>query len=96
MTCIHGAEHVVSLFLGDVFHLPQLKMLVSFYNRLRNFFGSVRHSPAAMFRKQSKAHNGGAAIGFIKISKTRMGGVLYRTPTSNSLEGCPCCRISFS
>ena len=22
MTCIHGAEHVVSLFLGDVFHLP--------------------------------------------------------------------------
>ena len=74
MTCIHGAEHVVSLFLGDVFHLPQLKMLVSFYNRLRNFFGSVRHSPAAMFRKQSKAHNGGAAIGFIKIAETRMGG----------------------
>ena len=76
MTCIHGAEHVVSLFLGDVFALPQLKMLVSFYNRLRNIFGSTRHSPADMFRKQSQSHNGGVPLGFIKIAETRMGGVL--------------------
>ena len=83
-------------FLGDVFHLPQLKMLVSFYNRLCNFFGSVQHSPAAMFRKHSKAHNGGVAIGFIKIAETCMHKkwILFCviiSPTHTQCSNCTAC-----
>ena len=74
VTCIHGAEHVVSLFFDDVFKLEHFNVLVLLHNRLRNYFGSVRHAPAAMFKKHSKAHNNGIALCFIKIAETRMGG----------------------
>ena len=74
MTCIHGAEHVVSLFFDDVFKLEEFDLLAQFHNRLRNYFGSVRHSPAAMFRQHSKDHNNGIPLSFIKIAETRMGG----------------------
>ena len=74
VTCVHGAEHVVSLFFNDVFKLKELSVLVQYHNRLRNYFGSVRHAPSAMFRKHSKDHNKGISLSFIKIAETRMGG----------------------
>ena len=74
VTCIHGTEHVLSLFFDDVFKLPELDMLGSLYSSLRNKFGSVRHSPAAMFKEYSKSHSNGVALNFIKMSDTRMGG----------------------
>ena len=54
LTCIHGAEHVVSLFFDDVFKLKEFDdvfklkefdVLVLFHNQLRNYFGSVCHAP---------------------------------------------------
>ena len=61
-------------FFNDVFKLPELSVLVQYHNRVRNYFGSVRHAPSAMFRKHSKDHNNGISLSFIKIAETRMGG----------------------
>ena len=76
LTCIHGAEHVVSLFFDDVFKLKEFDVLVLFHNQLCNYFGSVRHAPAAMFKTHSKAHNNGIALSFIKIADTHLGGTI--------------------
>ena len=57
VTCIHGAEHVVSLFFDDVFKLEEFDVLVQLHNRLRNYFGSVRHAPSAMFRIEGPLGN---------------------------------------
>ena len=74
VTCIHGAEHVLSLFFDDIFKLPELDMLASFYSSLRNRFGSVRHSPAAMFKKYSKSHSNGVALNFYQDVRYAHGG----------------------
>ena len=75
ITVGHGAEHVVSLFFSDVYtKVPEFKRLSNFAKQVRNIFGSVRHSPSAMFKKYSRAHNKGVYIGFIKPSECRMAG----------------------
>ena len=75
ITLGHGAEHVSSLFLGDVFKkVRQYKRLCNFSRKLRNVFGSVRHKTKAMFDKCSRKHNNGRPLGFIKPSECRMGG----------------------
>ena len=75
ITVGHGAEHVVSLFFSDVYtKVPEFKRLSNFAKKVRNIFGSVRHSPSAMFKKYSRAHNKGVYIGFIKPSECRMAG----------------------
>ena len=77
ITVIHGAEHVVSLFFKDVFTKVQVfKSLSLFSKRCRNVFGSTRHGPHAIFKKQSMIHNKNIYIGFIKISECRMAGEL--------------------
>ena len=48
----NGDEHVVSLFLMDVFSkIPAYESLMNFFNRIRNIFGSTRHATTAMFNK---------------------------------------------
>jgi hypothetical protein len=75
ITVGHGAEHVVSLFFSDVYtKVPEFKRLSDFAKKVRNIFGSVRHSPSAMFKKYSHAHNKGVYIGFINPSECRMAG----------------------
>ena len=75
ITVGHGAEHVVSLFFSDVYtKVPEFKRLSNFAKKVHNIFGSVRHSPSAMFKKYSRAHNKGVYIGFIKPSECRMAG----------------------
>ena len=77
ITVGHGAEHVVSLFFKDVFtKVEAFKSLSLFSKRCRNVFGSTRHGPHALFKKQSMIHNKNTYIGFIKISECRMAGEL--------------------
>jgi hypothetical protein len=75
ITVRHGAEHVVSLFFSDVYTKVKSFMLLSaFAKRVCNIFGSVRHSPLAMFKKYSRQHNHGVYRGFIKPSECWMTG----------------------
>jgi hypothetical protein len=75
ITVGHGAEHVVSLFFSDVYEkVPEFKRLSNFAKLVCNIFGSLRHSPSAMFKKYSCAHNKGIYIEFIKPSECRMAG----------------------
>jgi hypothetical protein len=75
ITVGHGVEHVVSLFFSDVYTKVKSFMLLSaFAKRVCNNFGSVRHSPLAMFKKYSHQHNHGVYLGFIKTSECRMAG----------------------
>ena len=75
ITVGHGAEHVVSLFFSDVYKkVSHFKKLSDFAKKVRNIFGAVRHSPSAMFKKYSRLHNKGIAVGFIKPSECRMAG----------------------
>jgi hypothetical protein len=66
ITVVHGAEHVVSLFVKDIF----TKMLVfqcssQFSKQCRNIFGSTHHSPHTIFKKHSIMNNNRIYIGFI-------------------------------
>jgi hypothetical protein len=54
--------------------VPEFKKLSYFAKKVHNIFGSVRHSPSAMFKKYSRAHNKGVYIGLIKPSECRMAG----------------------
>ena len=49
VSCVHGAEHVMSLFLGDVFKIEEIELLCKVHRRLRNIFGSTRHASTSMF-----------------------------------------------
>jgi len=65
----------VSLFFSDVYKkVPEFKRLSDFAKKVRNIFGSVRHSPSAMFKKYTRLHNKGIHLGFIKPSECRMAG----------------------
>lgn len=75
ISVIHGAEHVISLFYGDVFRLKQFDMLKKMNRIIYRYFGSgSMHSPYAIFSKHSKEHNNGKSIGLVRASDTRMGG----------------------
>jgi hypothetical protein len=63
------------IVFSDVYNrVPQFKRLSDFSKKLRNIFGSVRHSPKAMFETYSRQHNNGIYLGFIKPSECRMAG----------------------
>ncbi len=60
---------------SDVYNsVPQFKRLSDFSKKVRNIFGSVRHSPKAMFETYSRQHNNGIYLGFIKPLECRMAG----------------------
>lgn len=72
ITVGHGAEHVISLVFKDIFeNIPEYMMLSNFSKKLRNVFGSMRHSSTSMFKKQTKLHNNGVFLGFITPSECR-------------------------
>jgi hypothetical protein len=73
ITAGHGAEHAVSLFFSNVFNCTkEYNALSKFYKVCRNIWGGVRHSPSAIFKENSRRHNGGINLGFIKPSECRM------------------------
>jgi hypothetical protein len=50
VTCLHGSEHVVSLFFGDLSKLSAIKAFIRFYRRVYKWFGSgSHHVPYAIF-----------------------------------------------
>ena len=56
ITIGHGAA--VNMFFSDVYNkVPVFQRLSDFAKRIHNIFGSVRHSPLAMFKKYSWQHN---------------------------------------
>ena len=54
--------------------IDAFKLLSNFCKRCRDIWGSVRHSPSAIFKRHSKEHNKGRHVGFIKPSECRMAG----------------------
>jgi len=50
--------------------------LITFSRRLYNTFGGTRHAASAIFRKESRKHNGGRTVGLIRAADTRMAGHL--------------------
>ena len=61
------------MFFSDVYNrVPQFKRLSDFSKKVRNIFGSVRHSPKAMFENYSRQHNNGIYLGFIKPLECRV------------------------
>ncbi len=70
ITIVHGAEHVVSLFVKDIFtKMPVFQCLSQFSKWCRNIFGSTCHGPYAIFKKHSIMHNKCIYTGFIKIGE---------------------------
>jgi hypothetical protein len=75
MTVVHDSDHVLSLFVKDVFTKQDIfKNNSSYVKRCWGIFGSTCHGQLAIFKKQSKAHNSGRLIGFIKPSECWMAG----------------------
>ena len=74
VACIHGTEHVASIFFEDLFKLEDFDTLVTLHNLLRNYFGSAHHDPASMLKKHSKDDYNAISLSFIKIADTRMVG----------------------
>lgn len=78
VSVLHGVEHVISLFFGDVARLCFVRFLVINYRRVYRVFGSgAMHAPYAIFRKQAQTFNGGVKIGLIRAADTRMAGYFY-------------------
>ena len=72
-TAIHGGEHVVSLVCGDICKLPVISELIKI-NKLFYKFFMIHHMSHSMLLYESKKHNAGKSIMFIKAADTRMGG----------------------
>ena len=72
-TVIHGGEHVVSLVFGDICKLKVISNLIRI-NKLFYRFFTLHHTPHSMLLTESKKHNNGKSIMFIRASDTRMGG----------------------
>ena len=61
VTCLHGAEHVVSLFFSDICKIASIQAFIRYYRRVYKWFGSgSHHVPYAIFSKHvSKSNCGG-------------------------------------
>lgn len=52
VTCLHGAEHVVSLFFSDICKISSIQAFIRYYRRVYKWFGSgSHHVPYAIFSK---------------------------------------------
>ena len=72
ITSACAAEHTTSLFFDNVFNkIAEFRDMCNFAKKLRNIFGSTRHATTSIFKKYSKKHNRGRAVGFIKPSDCR-------------------------
>ena len=74
VTCIHGAEHVVSLFFSDIAKHPVGQLYVKLYSVLFKWFGGRHQALHAMFLKMSARFNKGRKVSLMRPSGTRMAG----------------------
>ena len=84
-TAIHGGEHVVSLVCGGICKLPVISELIKI-NKLFYRFFMLHHMPHSMLLSESKKHNDGKPIMFIRASDTRMGGHIISLARSYRLK----------
>ena len=60
VSCLHAAEHVVSLVFSDIAKLWQVNVLVGIYRKAFAVFGSgSMHGPYAIFQTHARQHNDG-------------------------------------
>ena len=78
-SCFHSAEHLISLFLGDVCKLRPVQLLMKFYRVLYSYLGGSRHLLHAVFQKYTRAANqvSDMSLVLLKLCQLRMGGVFY-------------------
>ena len=77
VTCLHVAEHVVSLFFKDLCRTPEVTLLIKAYHKLYAWFSSgSHHAPHAVFKQKSKQVNSGRWVGLLRAADTRMAGYL--------------------
>ena len=75
ISCLHGAEHVMSLYFNDIFKIPEICIFMKLCKLMYKHFGSgAMHAPYAIFQKFAKDHNHGKNIGLVRAADTRMGG----------------------
>jgi len=75
VTCLHGAEHVVSLIFQDICKMPEVKLLIHTYRKIYAWFGSgAHHKPYAAFKKHATKINRNKPIGLLRAADTRMAG----------------------
>ena len=79
MSTIHGCEHVIALFCGDLAKMPKIKRVLTTYMKLYNVFGSgCRHMPSSIFCDYAQRCNPTKQrICLLRASGTRMGGHFY-------------------
>ena len=78
-TCVHAAEHLMSLFLGDICKLRPVQLLMKFYRTVYSYLGGSRHQLHAVFKKYTRASNqvSDTYLTLFKLCQLRMGGVFY-------------------
>ena len=78
-SCFHSAEHLISLFLGDICKMRPIQLLMKFYRQVYSFLGGSRHQLYAVFKKYTKAANtlSDTALILMKLCGLRMGGIFY-------------------
>ena len=75
VTCLHAAEHAISLWFQDIAKNQTIKSLIKISRKLYSYFGAgTTQGPHAMFAKASREHNNGRFIGLIRVADTRMAG----------------------
>lgn len=79
VSCLVSHQHLTFCRL-TFWKLPEFKVLMLFNRQLYKCFGSgAMHKPYALFQKQSRHHNNGRSVGFLRASDTRMGGHVIAT-----------------
>jgi hypothetical protein len=73
ITCIHGSEHVISLFFSDVSKTRFGGAYVKIYKQIYKWFGGRHQAPYGIFMDCVQNHNS-RKLGLIRASGTRMGG----------------------
>ena len=78
-TCVHAAEHLISLFLGDICKLEPVQQLMKFYRLVYSYLGGSRHKLHAVFKKHTRASNqvSDSSLILFKLCQLRMGGIFY-------------------
>lgn len=73
----HGAEHVMSLMILDVFKMRYAGLLKMFYRKIYGLFGGGKHEPYAVFCRFSALTNNEKKVTLLRPADTRMGGWVY-------------------
>ena len=76
MSCLWGAEHIVSLWFNDVANEFHVTIIIRVYKRIYKWLGGSVQIPYAVLQRTSAANNeySSSSLALIRASDTRMGG----------------------